>query len=195
MRQSLWTAVFLALALALAAPAVAMGKGGPDKMGKAGYSCQGDGAGKCDKASSCNCQGGKCAGTCDGDCDCGGTCGCAACTRPGVHARSLIQALDLETDQVERLAEIQRQAASKLASLKADATKPRWTIRRELAKDRPDPGAANKAYATLFDLKRQMIRTRIETMNRMRDVLTDEQRQQWQAMRSGGMCPAPEGGK
>jgi Spy/CpxP family protein refolding chaperone len=64
-----------------------------------------------------------------------------------------------------------------------------------LAADAPDPAAVGQAHARIAELKRPMIEARIEAMNEMRALLTDEQREQ---MRKGprgmGMMPGMQDG-
>jgi hypothetical protein len=61
-------------------------------------------------------------------------------------------------------------------------------LREVLRVDRPDPKSVGEIYGRLFNLKRKMIESRIETRNAVLDLLSEEQVEQMQnkMMMSGG---------
>ena len=65
-------------------------------------------------------------------------------------------------------------------------------LRDTLSVDRPDPKQVGEIYSRLFDLKKQMIESRISTHNSVLDLLTEEQAQQ---MREGMMMSGNHGHK
>ncbi len=92
---------------------------------------------------------------------------------PSMH---MLRALDLSEEQ-----------QSKINKLSDDLKHNNWAtqglINDESAKlrdlyeaDKRDPAAIGKEYQKVFDLKRQMIETYLETQNRIEDILTPEQR-------------------
>ena len=64
------------------------------------------------------------------------------------------------------------------------------SLRDTLSVERPDPKQVGQIYGRLFDLKRQMIESRISTHNSVLDLLTEEQAQQ---MREGMMMSGKHG--
>ena len=51
-------------------------------------------------------------------------------------------------------------------------------LRRAMSEDRPDPNKVGEIYARLAEVKRKMVETRVDTHNKVRDLLTDEQMEQ-----------------
>jgi Spy/CpxP family protein refolding chaperone len=92
---------------------------------------------------------------------------------PNMH---MLRALDLSQEQ-----------QSKINKLSDDLKHNNWAtqglINDETAKlrdlyeaDKRDPATIGKEYQKVFDLKRQMIETYLETQNRIEEILTPEQR-------------------
>lgn len=55
------------------------------------------------------------------------------------------------------------------------------------AADRPDPKKIGAVYGAIFDIRRQMIESSIDAMNRARDILTREQQARFKQLRQGCM--------
>ena len=107
-----------------------------------------------------------------------------------------MHALDLDRDQVSKMAQIHKELAQKRAAMSADMQELRWDLSREMAKDRPDPSQVGKLYGQIADQQRAMMENRIRARNRMMDALSDKQRERWQQMmdnrrdmRMGGNMP------
>ncbi|MEE9596724.1 MAG: Spy/CpxP family protein refolding chaperone [Acidiferrobacterales bacterium] len=58
-------------------------------------------------------------------------------------------------------------------------------LRELFAADKPDPKKIGAVYGNIFDLRRQMIESKIDTHNRVDAVLTKEQREQLKQMKRG----------
>lgn len=93
-----------------------------------------------------------------------------------------------------RALDLSQEQQSKINKLSDDLKHNNWAtqglINDETAKlrdlyeaDKRDPAAIGKEYQKVFDLKRQMIETYLETQNRIEDILTPEQRAKMQEMR------------
>ncbi|MBI3901819.1 MAG: Spy/CpxP family protein refolding chaperone [Nitrosomonadales bacterium] len=90
--------------------------------------------------------------------------------------RHLLDALNLSEEQrakVNKLADELRHNNWSTQGLINDETA---RLRDLYEADKRDPAAIGKEYQKVFDLKRQMIETYLDTQNRIEEVLTDEQR-------------------
>ncbi len=101
---------------------------------------------------------------------------------PGGMGMQAMHGLDLDQEQVQKMTQIHRELATKHAGMIADMQQQHWQLRQELAKDRPDPETVGKLYGRMFEMRRQMIQDRVKAMNRLRDTLTEEQREQFREM-------------
>lgn len=110
----------------------------------------------------------------------------------GMMGLGPISMLDLTPDQ-----------RSKLNKIRYDLRKQHWAIMGKIideqaklsdlyAADKPDPKKIGAVYGAIFDLRRQMIETQIDAMNRAKDILNKEQitklkqLQQYRGMGTGG---------
>ena len=100
---------------------------------------------------------------------------------PDMH---MLNALNLSDDQHARINKLTDE-------LRHDNWTNQGLINDETAKlrdlyeaDKRDPAAIGKEYQKLFDAKRQMIESYLNTQNRIEEVLTAEQRAQMKAFRS-----------
>ena len=83
--------------------------------------------------------------------------------------------LNLTPDQKNKINKIQLDLRKQHWALMGKNIDNKALLNDLYAADRPDPKKIGQAYASIFDIKRQMIESRIEAMNRMKDVLTKEQ--------------------
>ncbi len=110
----------------------------------------------------------------------------------GMMGLGPISMLDLTPDQ-----------RSKLNKIRYDLRKQHWAIMGKIideqaklsdlyAADKPDPKKIGAVYGGIFDLRRQMIETQIDAMNRAKDILNKDQLnklkqlQQYRGMGAGG---------
>ena len=95
---------------------------------------------------------------------------------------------------------------AKLNRIKLDLQKQHWSLKGKTFDhqanlqdlwnaDRPDPKKIGAVYGQLFDIRRQMIESSVDAMNKARDLLTKDQVDQLKQMRQGGNpgdCPMHE---
>ena len=92
---------------------------------------------------------------------------------------------DEQQNSINQLHDSMRKSHWELMGLAMDE---RVNLRDAMAADRPDPKNVGGIYGRLFDLKRKMIESQIETHNGVLDLLTEEQAEQMKnnMMMSGG---------
>jgi Spy/CpxP family protein refolding chaperone len=83
--------------------------------------------------------------------------------------------LNLTPDQKVKLNKIQLDLRKQHWALMGKNIDNKALLNELYAADRPDPKKIGQVYASIFDIRRQMIESRIDAMNRMKDVLTKEQ--------------------
>ncbi len=111
----------------------------------------------------------------------------------GPHMMGSLWGLDLSKEQRDKIRQIMREQRSK----HFDMAEQRMAIWDELEEahdqDKPDPKKTAAIYGKLFALKQQMIEQSIETQNKIRDLLTEEQREKlssgYPGVYSRGMGP------
>ncbi|MFC6673071.1 Spy/CpxP family protein refolding chaperone [Marinobacterium aestuariivivens] len=96
-------------------------------------------------------------------------------------------ALDLDKEQRQKMRDLQNEMHEKQWALMTRMHEEHNRLRELYSADELDPKAIGEQQQKLFDLHRQMTENRIETQNRMEQVLTPEQREKVQSFRHGGM--------
>jgi len=100
---------------------------------------------------------------------------------------------DLSDAQRKKMRDIQRGMRKSHFNLMEKMSDDHEALADLYRTDHPDPKKVGIVYGRIFALKRQMIESSIDASNRMRDVLTKEQRDMMQQMR-GGMGMGMYGG-
>jgi protein CpxP len=95
----------------------------------------------------------------------------------------LQERLNLSDEQSTRLREIRESRKPEAAQLRSNARTARLDLRRLLESETLDRKAVDAKVKEIADLHAATFRARIDTMLAMREVLTPEQRQKWQALR------------
>ncbi len=111
------------------------------------------------------------------------------------HGTGMLQQfgmLGLTQDQRSRLNKLQYDLRRQHWNLKGKVLDEQAKLYDLYAVDRPDAKKIGAVYGAIFDIRRQMIETSIDAMNRAKDILTSDQRTRLKQMQQGGgMC---EGG-
>ncbi len=100
----------------------------------------------------------------------------------GDRAARLKQELGLSDDQAVRLREIRESRQRDAIRHRADSEIARLDLRRLLEAPTVDRKAVDAKVKEIADLQSAGLRARVDTMLAMREVLTPEQRQKWQAL-------------
>jgi Spy/CpxP family protein refolding chaperone len=93
---------------------------------------------------------------------------------PDLHMLGALAITDQQQVQINKLADDLRHKNWTTQGLINDESA---KLRDLYEADKRDPAAIGKEYQNIFDLKRQMIETYLDTQNRMEEVLTPEQRE------------------
>ena len=97
---------------------------------------------------------------------------------------ALLQGLGLNDDQRMKIARIREDTRSKNWDVMGQVQAERFRLREMYAADKLDPAAITEQQRKVDDLKRQVLRARLEARNQVSALLTPEQRQK---LRSFGM--------
>jgi Spy/CpxP family protein refolding chaperone len=97
--------------------------------------------------------------------------------------------LNLTDEQREKIAKIQEENISKNWSTMGQIRSEAFKLHQLYYSDKVDPNAVAEQQRKVDELRRQMLKTRVEARNQVAGVLTPEQRQQF---RSFGPWWAPE---
>ncbi|MGD8309862.1 MAG: Spy/CpxP family protein refolding chaperone [Chromatiales bacterium] len=95
--------------------------------------------------------------------------------------------LDLSDEQSEKMRKLSDDLRKKHWELMGQMMDKRAALRDLYSEERPDPEAVGNAYEEIAKLQRQMIQSRIESQNRMLDLLTEEQRERMKQAREAAM--------
>lgn len=106
----------------------------------------------------------------------------------GMHMMQRMGVTDFTDDQQKSINGIHDAMRKSHWELMGSAMDEQANLRDAMAVERPDPKIVGEIYGRLFDLKRRMIESRLETHNAVLDILSEEQREQMQSnmMMSGG---------
>ncbi len=97
--------------------------------------------------------------------------------------------LGLSAEQREQLEEIQRENASEHWQMMREMQQHRRNMMKAYGQDAPDPEEVGDAFSRMMETRRDMIEQRVRMQNRMREVLTDEQRKQLDEMQPPASSP------
>lgn len=97
--------------------------------------------------------------------------------------------IELSDEQRAKMREIQREQFKQEMALREKLYDEYGKLEEIYDADKPDPKAVRDAYDRIYALRKQMIEARVQSHNRMYDLLTDEQRKLWRSQRrqGGGM--------
>jgi Spy/CpxP family protein refolding chaperone len=104
-----------------------------------------------------------------------------------------IQMLDLTKEQRASIHKLQDQLRKTNWGTMGKVMDESSKLRELFAADKPDPKKIGAVYGNIFDLKRQMIESKIDTHNRADAVLTEEQREQLKQIHHGMGRPGYRG--
>ncbi|MDZ7788337.1 MAG: periplasmic heavy metal sensor [Halofilum sp. (in: g-proteobacteria)] len=91
--------------------------------------------------------------------------------------------LGLSDDQRRQMEEIQRENASEHWQMMQEMQQHRGNMMEAYDQDAPDPDAVGDAFSRMMETRRGMIEQQVRMQNRMREVLTEEQRKRLDEMR------------
>jgi Spy/CpxP family protein refolding chaperone len=86
--------------------------------------------------------------------------------------------LDLTEEQSKKIAAIQEENRNNTWQVMGQLRGEQFKLRQMLFTDTPDPNAVAAQQQKVDELRRQMIKSRVEAHNQMAAILTPEQRQQ-----------------
>jgi Spy/CpxP family protein refolding chaperone len=104
----------------------------------------------------------------------------------GMMGFGAMQSLNLAPDQRSKLNKIQNEARKQQWALMGRVLDERAKLYDLYAADRPDPKKIGPVYGAIFDIRRQMIETQIDAMNRAKDILNKEQLEKLKQLQQGG---------
>jgi Spy/CpxP family protein refolding chaperone len=90
--------------------------------------------------------------------------------------------MDLNPEQQTEMRRIKRELRRQNWERMGQLMEAKEDLHELMASESPDPAAVGQAHARIAELKRPMIEARVQAMNEMRGLLTDEQRER---LRSG----------
>ena len=91
--------------------------------------------------------------------------------------------LGLSDDQRGQMEEIQRENASEHWQMMQEMQQHRRNMMEAYDQDAPDPDEVGDAFSRMMETRRGMIEQQVRVQNRMREVLTEEQRKRLDEMR------------
>jgi Spy/CpxP family protein refolding chaperone len=91
--------------------------------------------------------------------------------------------LNLNDEQQRRLEQIQREGAREHWQLMQEQRAQHQRLLQQYRDGAPDPQALGNAYERMAEAQRRMLEHQAQVHNRMREVLTDEQRERIDQMR------------
>lgn len=99
----------------------------------------------------------------------------------------MMQQLNLSREQHEKMAEMMHKQRKENFKKMEKMMDLRYEMQKAMNKPEPDPKEVGKVAEKMFQIKRGMMENRIETQNKMRGMLNEQQRERFDAMRHGGM--------
>ncbi|MDX1465521.1 MAG: Spy/CpxP family protein refolding chaperone [Halomonas sp.] len=103
---------------------------------------------------------------------------------PGMMGYGPMQGLELEPEQRREMRELMQQHRPAQFDRMGQMMDLRMALMEELHAEAPDPDEVQSLQRQLAELQGEMMAERVRLHNRLQDLLTDEQRQQW---RQGGL--------
>jgi Spy/CpxP family protein refolding chaperone len=101
--------------------------------------------------------------------------------RGGYGPGGPLAALNLSDDQREKIAKIQEESRSKNWGTMGQMRSEMFKLRQMYQGDKLDPNAVTAQQAKVDELRRQMLKSRVEARNQIDALLTKEQRQQFRS--------------
>jgi len=92
-----------------------------------------------------------------------------------------LAALDLTEEQSRKIAVLREENRRKNWDVMGNMRTEQFKLRQMLFTDKPDPEAVAEQQKKVDDLRRQMIKSRVESRNQIAGILTPEQRQQFRS--------------
>ena len=102
---------------------------------------------------------------------------------PGMMGYGPMQGLELEPEQRREMRELMQQHRPTQFDRMGQMMDLRMALMEELHAEAPDPDEVQSLQRQMAELQGEMMAERVRLHNRLQDLLTDEQRQQW---RQGG---------
>jgi Spy/CpxP family protein refolding chaperone len=93
--------------------------------------------------------------------------------------------MDLDKNQRAKIRSIMREQRENRCKMMTSMMDVGDELAEQYDKNEPDAKAIGKIYARMFEQRRKMIEQSVETRNRIRNVLSDEQKKQFDNMRHG----------
>jgi len=97
-----------------------------------------------------------------------------------------IHRLNLSDDQRKKFKDIKHKLKKDLWQLMGKMIDVKFNLRELWEADKPDPAKVGAAYKDMFDLQRQAIELRVAARNKIYDMLSAEQREQFRGAYHGG---------
>lgn len=113
---------------------------------------------------------------------------------PGTMGIGPLGMLDLSDEQRTTIRKLQNDLRKRHWNTMGQIMDEQSELRELFAGEQHDPKAIGAVYGKIFDYRRQMIEEKIEAMNRMRAILTEEQQKRLKQMRRGMRSPRGHGG-
>jgi len=95
--------------------------------------------------------------------------------------------MDLNAEQRNKVSQIQQEAHKKQWDLAAKMDVEYAKLRELYSMDKRDPAVIGGQHQKVYDLRRQMLELRVDTANRMEEVLTKEQKEKLRSFGPGWM--------
>lgn len=90
----------------------------------------------------------------------------------------MLSRLNLSEEQEKKINKLRDDLQKEHWKIKGDIIDLQSKLRQTFDEDRPDPKSVGDIVEGISKLERKMVEGRVETMNKIRDLLTDEQRKQ-----------------
>ena len=109
-------------------------------------------------------------------------------TGPGImgsYGLGQISRLDLSDQQREEITKLRDQLRRQHWGIMGKIMDERSKLSDLYAEDKPDAGKIGAVYGDIAKLQKEMVQTRVDSWNKIQDVLTPQQREQLKAWRQG----------
>lgn len=97
----------------------------------------------------------------------------------------MLSTLNLSKDQQKQIDKLHDDMRKKHWNTMGEIMNLETKLRDEYQTDKPDPKAVGEIYDEISSLRKQIVVSRVETMNKVRDLLTDEQREKLSSRQRG----------
>jgi len=103
----------------------------------------------------------------------------------GDYGLGQVSRLDLSDQQRDQINKLRDQLRRQHWDIMGKMMDERSKLQDLYAEDKPDPEKIGAVYDEIAKLQKEMVQTRIETRNKIQDVLTPQQREQLKTWRQG----------